>query len=241
MKHLIAILGLALAAAPGQAGALKAQNVSVNIHVNLDRQPAWGPSGYRYAAFYYFPGINVYYDVDRELFCYRRRGRWVESFYLPSRYGRYDLYSLYKVVLNDMASPWTHNSLHRRTYARFKSVRTQAPIYRMSDARYHKAKSNTRAWVAPRKPAADARRADRNSNDRRPVVRDSGRETRRDAAGRDREQTGRKDAPAARSSRRTDSDGTATSRSNRSSREKTRAADDKRTERRDRSGHTEGQ
>ncbi|MCC8155542.1 MAG: hypothetical protein LIP01_16020 [Tannerellaceae bacterium] len=57
MKKIIALLALMLttmALVP-----IQAQHVNVNININLDKQPAWGPVGYQYVDFYYFPDINV--------------------------------------------------------------------------------------------------------------------------------------------------------------------------------------
>jgi hypothetical protein len=220
-----------------------AQNVSVNVNINLDRQPAWGPSGYHYAAFYYIPAINVYYDVINELFYYRKSMRWVASYYLPEKYYRYDLYSLYKVVLNDLTHPWLHNKVHRRTYAHFKRIKTQAPIRLMSDQRYYRAKNNTRAWAEPRKPKTDkhpAVRPDKGRNDREPVVRDSGREKRKDTV--KNEQNSRRsknqETSAARSSERTDKSKTTTPKNDRSQRkEKARSSDERKSDRSDRSRH----
>ncbi|MDR1407910.1 MAG: hypothetical protein LBJ23_07680 [Tannerella sp.] len=241
MKTLIVVSVLGLTVGMCNVNALHAQNVSVNVHVNLDRQPAWGPSGYHYAAFYYFPAINVYYDIDHELFYYRRSGTWAASYYLPSKYHGYDLYSLYKVVLNDLTRPWLQNKLHRQTYARLKNDRTQIPIHRMSDHRYLKAKSNTRAWVAPRKPETDKRtavREDNRRNDRKPVVRDSAREKNKKAVRSDKDsrQSRNTETSAARSSKRTDSSKAGTSKSvRRDSKEKAPAPDEKRTDRNSRS------
>jgi hypothetical protein len=147
MKKLIIILSLGLTAGIFNVNTADAQHVS--IHINLDRQPAWGPSGYDYAAFYYFPELNIYFDVNNALFYYPNGRRWVSSYYLPLKYINYDLYRMYKVVLNDLRQPWRHNKTHRTAYVRYHHNRSQVPIRAMNDHRYNKAKSNTRAWVEP--------------------------------------------------------------------------------------------
>ena len=162
MKTLVIILGLGLTIGMVNDTALNAQSISINVHVNLDRQPAWGPSGYDFAAFYYFPAINVYYDVNKELFYYLNRRKWVASYYLPAHYHKYNLYTLYKVVLNEHARPWIYNRVHARTYSQFKRVKEQQSIFHMNDHRYYRAKNNTRAWVEPR-----------DQRDRKPVIRES--------------------------------------------------------------------
>jgi hypothetical protein len=128
-----------------------AQPVSVNININLDRQPAWGPAGYDYAEFYYFPSLNIYFDVNETLFYYLSGRRWVAGYYLPVAYSRYDLYYMYKVVLNDYHNPWVYNKVHKRTYARFRNVRSQTPIRHATEHRYGKARNNTRAWIEPQR------------------------------------------------------------------------------------------
>ncbi|MDR0758243.1 MAG: hypothetical protein LBF85_10415 [Tannerella sp.] len=240
MRGLIVALGLWLTI--GMYNVSNAQNVSVNVNINLDRQPAWGPSGYHYAAFYYIPAINVYYDVVNELFYYRKAGRWIADYYLPAKYYRYDLYSLYKVVLNDLMHPWIHNKVHRQTYAHFKRIRTQAPIRLMSDHRYHKAKNNTRAWVAPRKSKTDGHQAvrpDKTRNDRKPIVRDSGREKGKNAVKNSQNSRRDKDLSVTRSSERTDKSKTATSENDgRSKRkEKARSSDKRKSDRSDSANH----
>ncbi|MDR2041687.1 MAG: hypothetical protein LBP98_05150 [Tannerella sp.] len=153
MKRFVVISGLALALGLFHAGQVEAQAVSV--HVNIDLQPAWGPAGYDYAEFYYFPELNIYFDVSRALFYYLDGRKWISGFYLPLSYHKYDLYRMYKVVLNHDPNPWIRNRLHRRDYDRFCHNHSQVAIRSAKEHRYNKARSNTRAWVAPnngRKP-----------------------------------------------------------------------------------------
>ncbi len=51
MKKCIIIFCLILSG--GLYGTMSAQNV--NVTVNISQQPAWGPTGYDYAGYYYFP------------------------------------------------------------------------------------------------------------------------------------------------------------------------------------------
>ncbi|MDR1602373.1 MAG: hypothetical protein LBS42_08095 [Tannerella sp.] len=234
MRSLIVVLGLGLTIGICEVSALSAQNVSMNVNINLDRQPAWGPSGYHYAAFYYLPAINVYYDVNNELFCYRKLGRWVASYYLPAKYYRYDFYTMYKVVLNDLPYPWLHNKAHRHSYAHFKRIRTQELICQMNDHRYHKAKNNTRAWVEHRNSKTDrhpAVRPNNSRNDRKPVVRDSGREKEKNTV-----ENNRNSRDQNLSTGRTDKSKASTSGNDRSKRkEKVRSSDERKS---DRSNHS---
>lgn len=121
-----------------------AQNININI--NLDNQPAWGPTGYDYAGYYYFPDINVYFDVTNSLFYYLSGSRWISNQYLPSNYRKYDLYTLYKVVINDN-QPWLQNKTHKKSYSQYKGDRTQETIRYSNNTKYNNSKSNTRSWV----------------------------------------------------------------------------------------------
>ena len=161
MKRLLIILGLGLTIGMTKVNTVEAQ--VVNVYVNIDLQPAWGPAGYNYAAFYYFPALNIYYDVNNALFYYLSGRRWLSSYFLPVRFQRYDFYTMYKVVINDFHNPWLYNRAHRRSYAGYRNVRTQMPIRSMTaDRRYTVARTNTRAWVEQR-PAPNTSRSNRST------------------------------------------------------------------------------
>jgi hypothetical protein len=95
--------------------------------INIGVQPAWGPSGYDYAENYYLPDVEAYYCVPRQQFVYFDRGNWVYSSSLPSRCGNYDLYSGYKVVINER-DPWMHFDRHRVAYAPYRYRHDQVVI-----------------------------------------------------------------------------------------------------------------
>ena len=163
MKRLLIILGLGLTIGMANVNAVEAQ--IVNVYVNIDMQPAWGPAGYNYAAFYYFPALNIYYDVHNALFYYLSGRRWLSSYYLPIRYQRYDLYTMYKVVINEYHNPWLHYRTHRGLYANYRNVSTQIPIRSMTaDRRYAVARTNTRVWVEQRPTANTSSASSRNTN-----------------------------------------------------------------------------
>ncbi len=140
MKKLFATLAISaaliLCSAPVQA-----QEININI------QPAWGPIGYDYAEFYYIPEIDVYYDVINQLFYYYSGGRWVGAHFLPVKYRKYDLYNMYKVVLNGEPQPWLFNRDHRRAYRHFRDDRTQVPIRHELSPRYDVPRTNHIPWV----------------------------------------------------------------------------------------------
>ncbi len=99
----------------------------VSVSVNIGMQPAWGPSGYDYAEYYYLPDVEAYYCVPTRQFVYYDRGNWCQAASLPSRCGNYDLYSGYKVVINER-NPWSRFNNHRVQYANYRFRHDQVVI-----------------------------------------------------------------------------------------------------------------
>lgn len=128
MKKIILISALLLSAFCYKTEA------QVGVNINIGQQPAWGPVGYNYANYYYLPDLGVYYDVPRGLFVYFDYGRWNFAPSLPARFGQYDLYHSYKVVVNDR-NPWLRNDYYFSHYESFRGH--YQPIIRDShDNRY---------------------------------------------------------------------------------------------------------
>ena len=130
MKRLLFMVALAAALSSCSVGYYPTSNN--NLHrssfVNISIQPSWGPAGYDYAMYYYFPDFNFYYDVERALFYYPNYGRWVSARVLPPGRGfPTDLHRYYKVVIN-RHNPWNYNRQHRTRYKVYKGVRTQPTI-----------------------------------------------------------------------------------------------------------------
>lgn len=97
--------------------------------INISMQPSWGPAGYDYAMFYYFPDFNFYYDVTQARFYYKNYGRWVWARSLPVGRGfPSDLHRYYKVVINT-PSPWLQNRRHRSIYKQYRGVTTQQLLF----------------------------------------------------------------------------------------------------------------
>ncbi len=119
----------------------EAQTININI------QPSWGPEGYDYAEFYYIPELNIYYDVINGLFYYYASRHWIGAQYLPVKYKRYDLHSMYKVVLNGDPCPWLDNRIHRVEYRHFINDRTQTPIRHTTEPIYEQPRRNIHPWV----------------------------------------------------------------------------------------------
>jgi hypothetical protein len=107
----------------------------VGVKLNVDRQPTWGPTGYDHVEYYYFPDIDVYYNVPRQRFYYCENHRWTNSTVLPPRVAGFDLYRAYKVVVNE-AAPYRRNAMIRDKYASLKGRQGQVLIRDSRDARY---------------------------------------------------------------------------------------------------------
>ncbi len=90
----------------------------VSVNVNIGTPPNWGPQGYDDSRYYYLPDIDTYYDVTQRQFIYDNNGNWARVNRLPSRYRGYDLYSGYKVVLNDYRgnAPYSYHKKHITNY-----------------------------------------------------------------------------------------------------------------------------
>lgn len=123
MKKIL-LLGTILA---GSLFITNAAHAQFQLSVNIGTQPAWGPAGYDYAENYYLPDVEAYYSVPRRQFVYFDQGNWVYASSLPARCGNYDLYSGYKVVINER-NPWSHFNNHRAQYAAYRYRHDQVVI-----------------------------------------------------------------------------------------------------------------
>ncbi|MFA7229261.1 MAG: hypothetical protein WC061_09520 [Melioribacteraceae bacterium] len=159
MRHLFALI-----VAFFFASTLSAQ-VSFGISLNLNSQPAWGPTGYDYAGYYYLPDIEVYYNVSQHRFYYNDRGRWRYSTNLPWRYRNYDLYNSYKVVVNER-SPWKNHNSYRDKYSSYKGNRNQQPIRDSRDSKYFANRNHPeyKNWVRQQRNENNNRNARQNGN-----------------------------------------------------------------------------
>ena len=119
-----------------------AAQVRVNMNVNLGQQPVWGPAGYDHADYYYLPDIDCYYDISRRQFIYNSGNRWVYTSQLPPRYRNYDLYSSYKVVVNE-PRPYMHADVYRNKYRNNKQPRDRQILIRDSrEEKYYQVKGH---------------------------------------------------------------------------------------------------
>lgn len=111
-------------------------DAQVNVSVNIGSQPLWGPTGYDAVEYYYLPDLQMYYYVPSHQFVYQSQGRWVYANSLPPQYRNYDLYSGYKVVVNE-PKPYLHFTTHRTEYGKYKGWRGKQTVIRDSrDPKY---------------------------------------------------------------------------------------------------------
>jgi hypothetical protein len=123
MKKNLILIGLLI----GGFFIVKPANAQLHVNVNIGVQPAWGPVGYDYAEYYYLPDIEAYYCVPSRQFVYFDDNRWITSSYLPGRWTDYDLYSGYKIVMNER-QPWNHFNNDRSRYAPYRYRHDQIVI-----------------------------------------------------------------------------------------------------------------
>ena len=128
--------------------------IRFNVNVNIGSQPRWGPVGYDHVDYYYLPDIETYYYVPTHQFIYLQGGQWVFSYNLPPMYRGYDLYSGYKVVVNQPRA-YLYFDRDRRMYSNYRDVHSQRMIYNSNDRRYR-----GRGWN-DRRYRYDSRRYDR--------------------------------------------------------------------------------
>ncbi len=117
-------------------------NAQVSVNVNIGVQPVWGPVGYDYVEYYYMPDIEVYYWVPRRQYIYLSNGRWVFSAGLPAAYRSYNLYSGYKVVINEPRA-YVYFNQHKVKYKTYKgNYGKQVIIRNSSDPKYYVVKGH---------------------------------------------------------------------------------------------------
>lgn len=132
MKKLILAFALFAGAATTVSNVAQAQ---IHVNINIGSQPLWGPTGYDYARYYYLPDVGAYYSVADKQFVYNEGGRWVFGASLPGRYGNFDLYNGYKVVIND-DKPWLRNNTYATKYRSYRGRHGQMAIRDSRDNRY---------------------------------------------------------------------------------------------------------
>jgi len=114
---------------------VKIASAQISLSINIGSQPDWGPVGYDHADYYYLPDVDSYYDVNAHQYVYLNNNVWVHGATLPPRYGNYDVYHSYKVVVNQR-NPWVHNDVIRKKYVTYKGRRDQTIIRDSKEVKY---------------------------------------------------------------------------------------------------------
>lgn len=111
-------------------------SAQVSLNVNINTQPLWGPVSYDHVEYYYMPEYGMYYYAPKAQFVYLKGNKWVFSNNLPYQHRNANLYSTYKVVINE-SKPYLRNDHFANTYKQYKQGHHQQDIIRDShDAKY---------------------------------------------------------------------------------------------------------
>ena len=110
-------------------------SAQVRVSINIDAQPDWGPVGYDYAGYYYMPDIQTYYYVPTRKFIYLSGGNWAFSYNLPPAYRSYNLYTGYKVVVNEPRA-YQYYQTNKVKYSGYKGNHSQGVIKNSKEAKY---------------------------------------------------------------------------------------------------------
>ena len=111
-------------------------DAQVSVSVNIGMQPDWGPVGYDYVEYYYLPAYEIYYYVPRRQFVYWDGVQWVFVTTLPPKFRTVNLYTTYKVVINE-PKPYIHHEQVKVKYVKYKEdVSKQVVIRDSKDPKY---------------------------------------------------------------------------------------------------------
>ena len=132
----------------------------VQLNINIDSQPVWGPVGYDAVQYYYIPEIETYYNVPQKKFIFYEKGKWITSSNLPNRFKNYNLYNGYKVVINK-DRPYLYNKEYREKYGSFKTHHGQLTIRDSHDSKYYVNKNHPQHnnWLKKQKHNNGANKA----------------------------------------------------------------------------------
>ena len=135
-KFLLAFLLLILTA-------LNRPMAQFSLSFNIGTQPMWGPVGYDYVENYYLPDIEAYYNVNKRQYTYLQDGKWIVTISLPLRYRSYNLYTGYKVVVNE-PNPYLRNDEYRARYLPYRGRPGQDAIRDSHDQIYYENRNHPR-------------------------------------------------------------------------------------------------
>ncbi len=92
----------------------------VEVYNYSYNNPTWAPAYYQGARYYYFPDIEVYYDLATRDFIVLNMGQWMFVPSIAPFYASYDLFNSYIVIVNTRVyQPWMHHHYYVRHYPRY--------------------------------------------------------------------------------------------------------------------------
>lgn len=113
------LLALLIFAFSGCVVPLETSTSKVGVRVQYNN-PDWAPVYYSGVRYYYFPDIEVYYDLSNADYIYLYNGQWVFSRYLPPFYSNYNLRNSFVISLNvNIYQPWRHHHYYISHYPRY--------------------------------------------------------------------------------------------------------------------------
>ena len=115
----------------------------VSVNVNIGTPPKWAPETPATVEYYYIPDVQAYYDIRQTQFIYFGNGKWKRSKNLPYAYRNYNLYSGYKVILNDYhgPSPYNYYKQHKvKYYKGYNGKPQKVKYYKNHDNGKHEGK-----------------------------------------------------------------------------------------------------
>ncbi|WP_320814211.1 hypothetical protein [Flavobacterium sp.] len=106
-------------------------NAKLSVNANISSQPLWGPVSYDRVEYYYMPEYDMYYNSPKAQFIHRKGNKWIYSNALPYQYKNANLYSTYKVVIND-PKPYLKHNFYSKKYKGYKNYRSKQSSIRDS-------------------------------------------------------------------------------------------------------------
>ena len=76
--------------------------------------------------YYYYPNLQAYFDLSKNVFYYQDKGSWQTGETLPTNYGGYSLYKMNHVQINDFDGdePYQYLSIHKKLFpSNFKGAK----------------------------------------------------------------------------------------------------------------------
>ncbi|MBS4044608.1 MAG: hypothetical protein KGZ59_12450 [Chitinophagaceae bacterium] len=101
-------------------GSNNSTTAQLKVNVNINVLPDWGPAGYDEVEYYYMPEYEIYYYTPKKQYVYFNGSSWIFVNTLPNRYANINLYSTYKVVINE-PRPYLKHRMYKVKYEGYKN------------------------------------------------------------------------------------------------------------------------